>query len=80
MECKDSIFFRIFAKKIYNNEFITVNVKRVKLQLKAKYLYPEGYDLNSLFVSFDKRKLERDIKRGSKKALRKIQKEIRNNK
>ena len=65
---------------LYNNEFITVNVKRVKLQLKAKDLYPEGYDLNSLFVSFDKRKLERDIKRGSKKALRKIQKEIRNNK
>ena len=64
---------------LYKDEFINVNARRLKLRLKAKDLYPEGYDLNSLFVSFEKRKLDRDIERGSKKALRKIQKEIRNN-
>ena len=63
---------------LYKNEFITVNVKRTKPYLKAKDLYPEGYDLNSLFVSFKDRKLEKDIARGSKNALKKIQKEIKN--
>lgn len=62
----------------YNKEFIKVNISRLKLELKATELYPEGYDLNSLFVSYRERKLERDIKRGSKKALKKIQKEMKN--
>ena len=57
---------------------MSVNVKRTKPYLKAKDLYPEGYDLNSLFVSFKDRKLEKDIARGSKNALKKIQKEIKN--
>jgi hypothetical protein len=30
--------------------------------------------MNQLFVSFKERKLDRDIKRGSKKTLKKIQK------
>ena len=64
---------------LYKKEFIDVNIKRLELSLKAKELYPEGYDLNSLFVSFEDRKLEKDIARGSKKALRNIQKEIKNN-
>ena len=64
---------------LYNKEFIDVNIKRLELSLKARDLYPEGYDLNSLFVSFEDRKLEKDIARGSKKALKKIQKEIKNN-
>ena len=63
---------------LYKDEFITVNVKRTKPYLKAKDLYPEGYDLNSLFVSFKDIKLEKDIARGSKNALKKIQKEIKN--
>ena len=62
----------------YNKEFVKVNISRLKLELKATELYPEGYDLNSLFVSYRERKLERDIERGSKKALKKIQKEMRN--
>ena len=65
---------------LYKEEFIKVNIKRIELSLKAKDLYPVGYDLNSLFVSFEERKLEKDIARGSKKALKKIQKEIKNNK
>ncbi|MFD3449986.1 endonuclease MutS2 [Microbacteriaceae bacterium 4G12] len=62
----------------YNDEFIEVNYKRVLLELKATELYPEGYDLNTLFVSYKDRKLQHDIERGSKKVLRKIQKEMRN--
>ncbi|HCW54475.1 MAG TPA: mannonate oxidoreductase [Clostridium sp.] len=58
----------------YNKEFIEVNYKRVKLQFKADELYPEGYDLNQIFISFKERKLERDIERGSKKALKEIRK------
>lgn len=57
---------------LYNNELIEVNYKRIKLDIQASKLYPEGYDLNQLFVSFKERKLERDIERGSKKALKKI--------
>jgi len=58
-----------------DGEFIEVNYKRLKLEIKAEDLYPAGYDLNQLFVSFKERKLERYIERGSKKALKKIRKE-----
>lgn len=63
---------------LYKDEFIDVNVKRVELFIRATELYPNGYDLDSLFVSFKERKLEKDIQRGSKKALRKIRKDIKN--
>lgn len=58
---------------LYNKEFIEVNYKRIKLEFTAKELYPEGYDLNQLFISFKERKLERDIERGSKKALKNLE-------
>jgi len=60
---------------LLNNELVQVNYKRVKLELKAKELYPEGYDLNQLFTSYKERKLERDIMRGSKKGLKKFRKQ-----
>jgi DNA mismatch repair protein MutS2 len=60
----------------YNGEFVEVNVKRITLEVAAKELYPEGYDLNTLFVDYKERKMQHDIERGSKKALRKIQKEL----
>ncbi|HHK5560249.1 endonuclease MutS2 [Bacillus cereus] len=63
----------------YNGEFVEVNVKRITLEVASKELYPEGYDLNTLFVDYKERKMQHDIERGSKKALRKIQKEIRKN-
>ncbi|EJQ46448.1 MutS2 family protein [Bacillus cereus BAG5X1-1] len=63
----------------YNGEFVEVNVKRITLEVAAKELYPEGYDLNTLFVDYKERKIQHDIERGSKKALRKIEKEIRKN-
>ncbi|MDZ4993793.1 endonuclease MutS2 [Clostridium perfringens] len=61
----------------FRKEFIEVPVNRVMLEIKAEELYTEGYDMNSLFVEFKERKLEKDIKRGSKKALKIIQKEIK---
>ncbi|MBC6972806.1 endonuclease MutS2 [Bacillus sp. Xin] len=63
----------------YNGEFIEVNVKRISLEVQAKELYPEGYDVETLFVDYKERKMQHDIERGSKKALRNIQKEIRKN-
>lgn len=59
----------------YDDKFIEVNYKRLKLEIKAEELYPEGYDLNQIFISYKERKLEKDIERGSKKALKKIRKE-----
>lgn len=64
---------------LYNKEFIEVNCRRVKLEIKAEELYPADYDMNQLFVAFKERKLERDIERGSKKALKKIRKESKLN-
>ncbi len=58
----------------YNNAFVEMNEKQLKLEIKAKDLYPDGYDIDSLFTSFAERKLEKDIKRGSKKALKRIRK------
>lgn len=59
---------------LFNKEFIEVNYKRLKLEIKATELYPEGYDLNQLFVDYKERKLNRDIERWSKKALKEIKK------
>ena len=59
----------------YNKEFIKVNYKRLKLDLKASELYPADYDLNQIFIGYKERKLERDIERGSKKALKTIKKQ-----
>ncbi|SCH35526.1 MULTISPECIES: hypothetical protein [unclassified Romboutsia] len=68
------------VKVLYKEYFIYVNIRKIKLHIKAKDLYPDGYDLNTLFISYEDRKLEKDIVRVSKNALKKIQKEIRNNK
>ncbi len=59
-------------KVFYKNEFIDVNAKRLRLSIEAKYLYPKDYDYDILFKSFKERKLEKDIIRGSKKALKAI--------
>ncbi|MFJ8246988.1 endonuclease MutS2 [Peribacillus asahii] len=65
-------------KLFYKGEVLEVNIKRIELDIKATQLYPEGYDINTLFTSYQDRKLQHDLERGSKKALRKVQKEIRN--
>ena len=61
----------------YKNEVIKQNVKRIVLEGKAADLYPEGYDLSTLFVSYTERKFKHDMERGSKKALKKVAKEIK---
>lgn len=61
----------------YQGQILEVNVKRLALELPATELYPEGYDLETLFVDYQDRKLQHDIERGSKKALRKIHKQIK---
>lgn len=58
-----------------DGDFKEINYKRLKIEFKSIELYPQGYDLNQLFVSYKERKLEHDIERGSKKALKKIKKE-----
>lgn len=73
-EKKDN-FNNVFV--FYQNEVIKVNVKRITLEGKATDLYPDDYDLNTLFVSHNERKFQRDIERGSKKALKKVSKEIK---
>lgn len=59
---------------LYKEEFLEVNYKRLKLDIKREELYPDGYDLEQLFVDFKTRKMNKDIERGSKKALKKIKK------
>ncbi|GGE63619.1 endonuclease MutS2 [Priestia taiwanensis] len=61
----------------YKDEFIEVNEKRVSLEIRAAELYPEGYDVSTLFTSYKDRKMQHDMERGSKKALRKVQKEMK---
>lgn len=75
----------VYAKKdnlnnvlvFYKEEIVKVNSKRMELEGKANDLYPAGYDLNSLFVSYTERKFQHDMERGSKKALKKVSKDIR---
>ena len=52
---------------------------RVQLLGKAGELYPAGYDLDTLFKDYKERKLNHDLERGSKKALKKIRKEMQKN-
>ncbi|WP_157455485.1 endonuclease MutS2 [Carnobacterium maltaromaticum] len=61
----------------YRNNYHEVVPKRLKLEVLATDLYPPDYDLSTLFTSYTERKLDHDINRGSKKALKKIHREIR---
>ncbi len=60
-----------------NEELVEVPKKRLKLEIPATQLYPSDYDLDSLFTSYHYRKEKRDLERGSKKAHKKLQKEMR---
>ncbi|WP_114164979.1 endonuclease MutS2 [Exiguobacterium sp. TNDT2] len=52
-------------------------LRRVQREGKALDLYPADYDLETLFVDYRDRKEAHDFARGSKKALRRVEKEIR---
>lgn len=49
-----------------NDKIENVPRRRLKLQAKAQDLYPQDYDLESLFTDFHERKKLKDIERGSK--------------
>jgi dsDNA-specific endonuclease/ATPase MutS2 len=53
-----------------------VNEKRVTLDKRAEVLYPLGYDLEQLFVSFKKRQLEKNIKKGRFKDLKALNEQL----
>lgn len=61
----------------YRNDYHEVVPKRLKLEVLATDLYPPDYDLSTLITSYTERKLDHDINRGSKKALKKIHREIK---
>jgi dsDNA-specific endonuclease/ATPase MutS2 len=52
-----------------NDEYKDFRDNRLTLDKRREVLYPEGYDLDQLFISFKRRKLEKDIKRGGFKNL-----------
>ncbi|MFV0441342.1 MAG: hypothetical protein ACK5LV_08650, partial [Lachnospirales bacterium] len=56
-------------------EIESIYIKRIEILNKAEDLYPKNYDISTLFTDYSKRKLEHDIKRGSKKTLKKLSKE-----
>lgn len=59
-------------------EYLKIHRKRIKLLMKAKDLYPEGYDKSQLFETFGKRKLEKDISKGRFKNLKELKERIDN--
>jgi DNA mismatch repair protein MutS2 len=62
---------------LFEDTFKEVHANKLELEIKAVDLYPEGYDLDSLFVSYKERKLNHDLERGSKKALKNVAADIR---
>ncbi|EKK0912805.1 endonuclease MutS2 [Enterococcus faecalis] len=58
-----------------NDKIENVPRRRLKLQAKAQDLYPQDYDLESLFTDFHERKKLKDIERGSKKEQKQLRKE-----
>ncbi|MGO3912532.1 endonuclease MutS2, partial [Enterococcus viikkiensis] len=51
----------------FEEKFIEVPKRRIKLEFRASELYPADYDVDNLFEDFQTRKERRDIDRGSKK-------------
>lgn len=62
---------------LVNDQIIGVQRQRMQLMMSAQELYPQDYDLDSLFIDFQTRKRNRDLDRGSKKAQKALDKEMR---
>ncbi|QUP87051.1 endonuclease MutS2 [Exiguobacterium sp. PFWT01] len=58
-------------------EYVELPSRRVRLEARTTELYPADYDLDTLFTTYQERKEAHDFARGSKKALRRVEKEIR---
>lgn len=64
---------------VYSDEvFLEVSRNRLQLLTRAAELYPQNYDIDSLFTNYHTRKTKRDLDRGSKKAHKLLDKEMRN--
>lgn len=63
-----------------DKKMITIHRKQLKIKAKAQDLYPNDYDLESLFEEFHVRKQRRDLERGSKKAYKQLKKSSRTKK
>ncbi|WP_141994098.1 hypothetical protein [Bacillus sp. B4EP4a] len=74
---RPSLFRESNVVVLFEDTFKEVHANRLELEIKAADLYPEGYDLNTLFVSYKERKLNHDLERGSKKALKNVAADIR---
>jgi hypothetical protein len=59
-----SLFSGIDVVVLFEDTFKEVHANKLELEIKAVDLYPEGYDLDSLFVSYKERKLNHDLERG----------------
>lgn len=55
-----------------DGKYEDVHEKRVKIDKRREILYPDGYDLDQLFISFKKRKLDKDIQKGRFKNLQEL--------
>lgn len=62
---------------LVDSQIIEVRRQRVQLLLSAQELYPSDYDVDSLFSDFQTRKKNRDLDRGSKKAQKQLDQEMR---
>lgn len=62
---------------LVDDQIIGVQRQRMQLMMSAQELYPQDYDLDSLFIDFQTRKRNRDLDRGSKKAQKALDKEMR---
>jgi MutS2 family protein len=60
-----------------DGKYEEINEKRVSLDKRAETLYPLGYDLDQLFISFKTRKLEKDIKKGRFKNLEELNERLK---
>ncbi|WP_321383934.1 endonuclease MutS2 [uncultured Enterococcus sp.] len=65
------------ANVYLEKEMLEVPLRRLTLVSTAEELYPMGYDLDTLFEDFADRKYKKDLARGSKKAHKKLNKEMK---
>lgn len=62
----------VFKDGIYQE----IPEKRVSLDRRREILYPQGYELDQLFLSFEKRKLDKDMQKGRFKNLKELQERL----
>jgi len=69
----DEYTVTIFKDGVYED----LNEKRVTLDKRREILYPDGYNLDQLFISFKSRKLEKDIRKGRFKNLEELNERLK---